>query len=56
VRVELKGQKQVFWTIVFSVGFFVYGITATGTENKANSIMMAKAHAAAAPSRGIASE
>jgi len=56
VRVGLKGQKQVFWTIVFSVGFFVYGITATGTDTKANSIMMAKAHAVSIPSRGIASE
>jgi hypothetical protein len=57
VRVELKAQKQVFWTIFFSLGFFVYGVSANKADfSSQHSVMMAKAPVVQAPSRGIASE
>jgi len=56
VRVNLEGQKQVFWTIVFSLSFFVYGVSSKNAEFSSQTILMAKAPAVEAPSRGIASE
>jgi len=56
VRVELKGQKQVFWTIVFSLGFFVYGVSTNKADFGSHTMMMAKAPVVTVPSRGIASE
>ena len=55
MSVELKGQKQVFWTIIFSVGFFVYGVS-TSSSDLSQSKILAKADVPPAANRGIASE
>lgn len=56
MRVNLKGQKKVFWAICLSLGFIVYGATANEAHWDGGKATVAKVASQTPPARGIASE
>lgn len=53
ISVGKKGQRQVFWTIFFSLGFFIYGVSQNNLDQNSYTVI---ANHNAPVARGIASE